>query len=59
MTGYQLLTDEQRQEMDDLTERATHQDTMRFTALDAENLVAYQALVERLEHEYNIEKCLG
>lgn len=57
MTGYELMTDEQRQEWDDLNERATHQDTMRFTPLDAEHLAEYEALAKRLEDEHR--KMLG
>jgi len=55
MNGYQLMTAEQQREMDDLTERATHRDTMQFTALDASNLAEYEALCERLEREYQHE----
>lgn len=51
MTGYELLTAEQREEVDDLTERATHSDTMRFSALDASTLKGYEALMTRLEVE--------
>lgn len=51
-SGYQLMPPEQQREMDDLTERAAHRGTMRFTSLDAANLAEYEALCERLEHEY-------
>lgn len=50
--GYQLMTPEQQREMDDLTERATHRETMRFTALDAIHLAEYEAFCKRLEREY-------
>lgn len=52
MTGYQLLTVEQRQEMDFLEECRTHSATMVFTDLDAIHLAEYHALVVRLESEY-------
>lgn len=51
MTGYELMTDEQRAEWDNLSERAEHRDTMRFTELDAIHLDEYEALAKRLEHE--------
>jgi hypothetical protein len=52
MTGYQLLTDQQREEMDNLLERCSHQDTMRFTPLDSIHLCEYERLCARLEREY-------
>lgn len=52
MTGYELLTEEQRQEMDFLEERRTHSATMVFTDLDAVHLAEYHALEARLESEY-------
>lgn len=51
MTGYDLMTDEQKRDWDDLEERCTHQDTMRFSALDAIHLDEYRALATRLETE--------
>ncbi|WP_445766807.1 hypothetical protein [Rheinheimera sp.] len=50
-SGYELLTDEQRAEMDNLSERSFHKDTMRFTALDALHLTEYENLCSRLEIE--------
>lgn len=55
LTGYELLTKEQREEMDNLQERCTHQVTMRFTQLDAIHLREYENLCERLEREYETE----
>jgi len=55
VTGYELLTKEQREEMDNLQERCTHQSTMRFTPLDAIHLCEYERLCNRLEREYQIE----
>ena len=51
MKGYDLMTDEQRSEWDNLAERAQHSDTMRFSPVDAEALAEYEALAERLEAE--------
>lgn len=55
MTGYELLTEEQRCEMDGLSERSAHSDTMVFTALDAGHLTELEALSQRLEAEYRRE----
>lgn len=51
-SGYQLLTDEQRTEMDNLTERSTHSASMRFSELDAIHLSEYENLCARLQAEY-------
>lgn len=51
MSGFQLLTQEQQEEMGNLLERSTHRDTMRFTCIDAVTLVEYERLCERLEKE--------
>ena len=51
VTGYALLGVDRQMELDDLTEAATHQDSMRFTALDALTLSEYEALMTRLEAE--------
>lgn len=56
MVGYQLMTEEQRREWDNLEERRTHSDTMRFSALDAVHLREYEALAERLEAEREADK---
>lgn len=58
-TGYDLLTPEQRAEMDHLQERSTHQATMRFTPLDAITLCEYERLCDRLEHEAALEAKLS
>lgn len=50
--GYQLLTDEQREEMDTLNEAKEHPDTMKFSGVDALTLKEYEALCERLEVEW-------
>ena len=55
MTGYELLTPEQKAEVDNLNEKATHSATMRFTPLDSETLVEYEKLMDRLESEYRKE----
>lgn len=55
MTGYELLPDSLRQEMDDLTERRAHAATMRFSVLDAKNLNEFERLCDRLAHEYEKE----
>ncbi len=51
VTGYELLTQEQREEMDNLQERCTHRATMRFTPLDSIHLYEYERLCKRLERE--------
>lgn len=51
-SGYQLLTDEQRSEMDNLTERSVHSANMRFSELDAIHLSEYENLCTRLWAEY-------
>lgn len=56
MVGYQLMTEEQRQEWDNLEERRTHSDTMRFSALDAVHLGEYEALAVRIEAEREAER---
>lgn len=50
-SGYDLLTDEQRAEMDNLSEKHQHQATMHFTALDMARLREYKDLCIRLENE--------
>jgi len=55
-TGYDLLTTEQREEMDNLQERCTHQATMTFTPLDSIHLCEYERLCDRLEREYSLER---
>lgn len=55
VNGYQLMTSEQQCEMDELTERVAHRDTMRFTPLDAATLTEYEALCDRLEREHRKE----
>lgn len=50
-SGYLLLSPEQRAEMDNLNERCTHQDVMRFTPLDAITLVEYEKHCTRLANE--------
>lgn len=57
-TGYQLLTNEQRADMDTLVELCTHQDTMLFAPLDAIHLSEYESFCDRLEREYEIENIL-
>lgn len=52
MTGYELLTPEQRAEMDNLTERRTHADTSRFSGIDAATLAEFDALTARLRFEW-------
>lgn len=52
MTGFELMTDDQRLEWQELEERSTHSDTMVFTAVDAISLAEYRALAERLAAEY-------
>jgi len=58
MRGYELMTQEQRQEWQDLEERATHRDTMRMSPLDCEQLDEYRALSGRLEAEHSKELSL-
>lgn len=48
VSGYQLLTQEQRSEMDSLQERCQH----RNNALDSLLLAEYENLCSRLEKEY-------
>lgn len=47
------MTENMRAEMDDLTERATHCDTMKFTSEDAERLTYLEMAAEvyRLERK--------
>ena len=59
VSGYHLMASEQQREMDALTERAAHRDTMRFTPLDAATLAEYEALCDRLEREYRKEVSHG
>lgn len=59
MTGYELMTEDQRIEWAKLAEARTHSATMRFTALDAIHLGEYEALAERLEEEYRKEQDKG
>jgi len=58
MTGYQLMTQEQRNEWDCLAEKSTHGASMVFTALDGVNLKEYEALAQRLEEENRIESLM-
>lgn len=51
-SGYQLLTNEQRAEMDNLSERSVHACTMRFSELDAIHLKEYENLCTRLWAEF-------
>ena len=55
MTGYELMTSDQRGEWSDLEERRTHSCTMRFSLLDAAHLAEYEQLATRLEAEYRRE----
>ncbi len=57
MTGYQLMTQEQKSAWDSLAEKATHSASMVFTALDCVHLKEYEALAVRLEQENRIQ-CL-
>ena len=57
MAMYHMTTDQQVEWMD-LAERCTHQDTMRFSALDAVTLKEYEALSERLDREATIDSYL-
>lgn len=59
MTGYELMTPEQRQEWDDLEERRSHSNTMRFTALDEIHRRQFHALAARLEREHHCEADTG
>ncbi|EPR6627686.1 TPA: hypothetical protein NU929_003342 [Vibrio cholerae] len=54
--GSDLLTAEQQEELDTLSEASHHRDTMRFTALDAVHLDEYYKLCERLQREYYLER---
>ena len=57
MTGYELLTEEQRKEVDNLREKLTHSNTMRFTDLDGYTLAGYNLLMHNLEVERSKEQC--
>ena len=48
MNGYKLLTQEQREEMNRLNEKATH---TGLNPLESVTLVEYERLCERLEQE--------
>jgi len=52
MAGYELLTSKQREELDRLTEKATHAD---ITPLEAATIRGYEVLCSRLEIEYKKE----
>jgi hypothetical protein len=58
MTGYDLMTVEQRHEWENLEERRTHSSTMAFSGLDAAVLAEYEALAGRLKAEYRHERQL-
>lgn len=50
MSGYQLLTQEQREELDRLTEKQTHGE---LSGVEAIALCEYDVLCTRLVIEYN------
>ncbi|QDP66521.1 MAG: hypothetical protein Tp1111DCM1126091_27 [Prokaryotic dsDNA virus sp.] len=50
MNGYQLLTQEQREDLDRLVEKNTHAD---ITPLEAAHIRAYEVLCAQLEIEYS------
>lgn len=56
MTGFDLMTDEQKVDWSNLEERFTHSATMRFSSLDALHLREYRELAVRLEEELRRER---
>lgn len=58
MTGYELLTKEQRIEVDRLTEAQSHAGTMSFGPLKRATLLGYEQLMSNLEKEYLKESSL-
>lgn len=52
MTGYELLTEEQRLEVDSLSEAQSHASTMRFGPLERVTLLGYEQLMDNLVKEY-------
>lgn len=49
-SGFDLMTEEQRVEWQNLEERRAHSGTMRFTGIDAVHLNEYRELAKRLEY---------
>lgn len=55
-TGYELLAPHDQVELDTLTERCQHQDTMRFTDKDALRLGRLEEQVRQLQNLMDIKK---